>query len=105
MMLARLMPYCQLCLLLSRSRLTETLADVDAEAAADEADESEEMAARMVALKVPSIWSSLFISTYPKSRSQVNIRELGRVSLVRVLGIRRVLKGKRRESDKVVVSY
>jgi hypothetical protein len=92
MMLGRLMPDCQLCLfVVGASGLTETLADVDAETAADEADGSEEMAARMVALKVPSIWSSLFISIYTESRGQVDIRELGGVSLVRVLGIRRVL--------------
>jgi hypothetical protein len=72
------------------SGLTETLADADAEAAADEADGSEEMAARMVALKVPSIWSSLSISIYPGSKSQVDVRELGRVSLVRVLRVLRV---------------
>jgi len=34
--------------------------DLEADADAEEADGSEEMAARMVALKEPSIWSRLF---------------------------------------------
>jgi hypothetical protein len=42
---------------------------------------------------------------FAKVKGQGDIRELGRVSLVRVLGVCRVLEGEGSESDKVVVSY
>jgi hypothetical protein len=51
-----------LLVLLNTTGVRRGRTDLEADADAEEADGSEEMAARIVALKEPSIWSRLFIS-------------------------------------------